>query len=330
MTKALFLYIMKENDFNRYFTENMSDTEKHAFLAEIAADPILRKRYVRMKNIMGLVAYASDLDNKKGINTSGMSCVQMKKHKSKRYFHEVLRYAVVALIAVGITFFLTLQIVSTNEKKQLTEIEVPVGQKTHVLLSDGTSIWLNSKSKLSFPAVFDGDKRQVYLDGEAYLEVVKDTSKPFVLHTSRGDVRVLGTKFNVFAYSDKQLFETTLFQGAVEVDCGAKGGKLYLSPNEQAVLNDGKIFKKSVRGDEQLLWNAGVLYFDNQSLNDIILRLESYYDVKFVVQNRNRLEGGFTAKFRVGDDIKVILDALIKTRRFSYKLSVDNKIVYIQ
>lgn len=119
-------------------------------------------------------------------------------------------------------------------------------------------------------------------------------------------------------------------QGAVEVDCGAKGGKLHLSPNEQVVLNDGKMLKRTVKEDEFLLWNEGLLYFDNQLLSYIILRLESYYDVKFVVQNRNCLKGRFTAKFRVGDDIKVILDALINTGRFSYKLSVDNKIVYIQ
>ena len=259
-----------------------------------------------------------------------MSGVRMKTYKTKRYFHDALGYAAVALIAVGITLFMTLQVVSTNEETQLTEIEVPVGQKAHVLLSDGTSVWLNSKSKFSFPAVFNGDKRQVYLDGEAYLEVAKDEGKPFVLHTSRGDVRVLGTKFNVFNYSDKPLFETTLLQGAVEVDCGAKGGKLHLSPNEQVVLNDGKMFKRIIKGDEFLLWNDGLLYFDNQLLSYIILRLESYYDVKFVVQNRNCLRGRFTAKFRVGDDIRIILDALINTGRFSYKLSVDNKIVYIQ
>ena len=319
---------MKENDFNRYFTGNMSNAEKRAFLAEIAADPTLRRKYVSMKNVMGLVAYVSDWDNETDMSASGS--VKMKMYKVRRYFHVVLGYAAVALVAVGMTLFLTLHIVSTNEEKQLTEIEVPVGQKVHVLLSDGTAVWLNSKSKFRFPAVFSGDKRQVYLDGEAYLEVAKDEGKPFVLHTSRGDVRVLGTKFNVFNYSDKPLFETTLLQGAVEVDCGIKGGKLYLSSNEQAVLNDGTIFKRSVKGDELLLWNEGVLYFDNQLLSDIILRLESYYDVKFVVQNINRLKGRFTAKFRVGDDIRTILDALINTGRFSYKLSVDNKIVYIQ
>lgn len=321
---------MKDNDFNRYFTGNMTDTEKRAFLVEVTANPALRQKYIRIKNMMGLVAYTSDLDNKKGKGASDMSGIRMKTYKMKRYFHDALGYAAVALIAVGITLFLTLQVVSTHEETQLTEIEVPVGQKAHVLLSDGTSVWLNSKSKFSFPAVFNGDKRQVYLDGEAYLEVAKDEDKPFILHTSRGDVRVLGTKFNVFNYSDKPLFETTLLQGAVEVDCGAKGGKLYLSPNEQVVLNDGKMLKRTVKEDEFLLWNEGLLYFDNQFLSYIILRLESYYDVKFVVQNRNCLKGRFTAKFRVGDDIKVILDALINTGRFSYKLSVDNKIVYIQ
>lgn len=321
---------MKESDFDKYFSGSMIDAEKQDFLAEIIACSALRQEFIRMKNVLGLAAYASDLDNTRGKKEAGMLGMRMKTYKTRRLFHEVLRYAAVALVAVGVTLFLTLQVVSTNGETQLTEIEVPVGQKAHVLLSDGTSVWLNSKSRFSFPAVFNGDKRQVYLDGEAYLEVAKNERKPFVLHTSRGNVRVLGTKFNVFNYSDKPFFETTLLQGAVEVDCGARGGKLRLVPNEQAVLSDGKMFKRTVKEDEFLLWNDGLLNFDNQPLSYIILRLESYYDVKFVVQNRDCLNGRFTAKFRVGDDIKVILDALVNTDRFSYKLSVDNKIVYIQ
>lgn len=322
---------MKERDFERYFFENMSDAEKKAFLAEVAISHTLRQKFIRMKNVFGLVAYASDLDNKKGKKESDRLETWMKTYKTRRIFREALRYAAVALVAVGITLFVTLQIVSTNEETQLTEIKVPVGQKAHVLLSDGTSVWLNSKSKLSFPALFNGDRRQVYLDGEAYLEVAKNERKPFVLHTSRGDVCVLGTKFNVFNYSDKPLFETTLLQGSVEIVCRVKeGGKLRLSSNEQAVLSDGKMFKRTVKEDEFLLWNDGLLNFDNQPLSYIILRLESYYDVKFVVHNRDCLDKRFTAKFRVDDDINVILDALINTGRFSYKQSVENKIIYIQ
>lgn len=168
------------------------------------------------------------------------------------------------------------------------------------------------------------------MDGEAYFEVVKNVDKLFIVHTRRGNVRVLGTKFNVFNYSDKPLFETTLLQGAVEVDCGEKAGKVILSSNEQAVMSAGKMFKRSVKRENFLLWKEGLLNFDNERLSDIILLLESYYDVKFIVQNRRCRDERFTAKFRLGDDIKVVMDALGNTGRLSYKRSVDNKIVYIQ
>ena len=259
-------------------------------------------------------------------------CNLQKKISRRRFAGLTLKVvAVVVPVAAVIAILLYLNTqVSLFEPPFYQDIHVAKGERMQIAFQDGTRVYLYPGSRLCYPDKFGLTERRVTLDGEAYLEVAKDEDKPFVLHTSRGDVRVLGTKFNVFNYSDKPLFETTLLQGAVEVDCGAKGGKLHLSPNEQVVLNDGKMLKRTVKEDEFLLWNEGLLYFDNQLLSYIILRLESYYDVKFVVQNRNCLKGRFTAKFRVGDDIKVILDALINTGRFSYKLSVDNKIVYIQ
>ena len=94
---------------------------------------------------------------------------------------------------------------------------VPAGQRAELLLADGTKVWLNSRSKLKFPDRFQKDARKVELDGEGYFEVTHQEEAPFTVHTSKYDVKVLGTEFNVKAYKDKEQFETSLLKGSVEV-----------------------------------------------------------------------------------------------------------------
>ena len=310
--------------FNKYFSGSMTEEEKAAFLLTVSKDEKLKKEFIAFKNTIALTTYVFDTNN---ISEIGNSHKTVDKQLRRSWVISSLRYAAVALIAVGITLFLTLSSVLSDRQNELTSIIAPVGQRTHLVLSDGTSVWLNSKSKLQFTNSFNEDKRCVYLDGEAYFEVAKNTKKTFIVTTSRGNVQVLGTKFNVFNYSDKPFFETTLFQGSVEVYRGSE--KMRLSPNERAVITDGKLLKQSIVSHELQLWHEGVLAFENQSLNDIILRLESYYDVKFVVQEQAHMQERFTAKFYMDDDLGMIMNALSNTGKFSYRESVDGKVIYI-
>lgn len=158
--------------------------------------------------------------------------------KDVRFFIKFIEIAAVAVVTLVITLFYK------NREEQnywLTaqKISAPAGQRVQLELSDGTQVWLNARTKIEYPAAFVGKDRRVKLDGEAYFQVAKNASKPFIVQTSKGDVEVLGTKFNVESYSDDNTFTTALMEGAVKVTAG--GYQCNLKPNQMAYLKDGKI-----------------------------------------------------------------------------------------
>ena len=163
-----------------------------------------------------------------------------------------------------LTYVDTLQ---RKKKVQVHALYVPRGTEYTLDLSDGTRIRLNSDTKMRYPSYFTGKERQVYLDGEAYFEVARDTMKPFVVKMNGGEVRVLGTKFNLSAYAGEER-QTTLVEGKVAVVAGDK--KVVLEPGEQAVECDGKVFVREVNTDTYTAWLRNVFVFDNMLLEDIL------------------------------------------------------------
>lgn len=172
----------------------------------------------------------------------------------------------------------TLQ-VTTNTKMNV--LKVPRGRHTVVHLSDGSRVWVNSETVLQFPAVFDKKHRTIYADGEIYLEVAKDESRPFHVKTSQMDVRVLGTSFNVTAYKDDTNQSVVLREGSVEINT-SDGQKRNIQPNDRLVLEDNRMSVAQVNSYYYTSWIDGVLFFDGQDLKHIAQRLSRYYRIDFV------------------------------------------------
>lgn len=156
-------------------------------------------------------------------------------------------------------------------------VVVPKGGEFQIVLADGTTVWLNEDTELKFPVNFAGALREVYLErGEVYLEVAKDKEHPFVMHTTGGDVRVLGTEFNVKSLEGHKI-EATLVEGSVQVNSGAS--QLVLVPNQQAlVVKDGKeIPVKEVDVEEIICWKDNIFLFKDVCLEEIMVRLSDWY-----------------------------------------------------
>ena len=175
----------------------------------------------------------------------------------------------------------------------------PRGQKSVITLPDGTKIWLNSDSKLRVPSNFAASKtREVYLDGEAYFDVAKNPSKPFVVHTLFVEVKVLGTAFNVKSYRDDSQIETTLIHGKVSIGKTGDTNGLVLLPNQKAIFSK-KTSDMSVHAvaniDIPTAWRQNKLVFDGAPLADVILQLERWYDVKIHIESEGSLECLITA-----------------------------------
>lgn len=160
------------------------------------------------------------------------------------------------------------------------KVSIPRGKTYHITLSDGTEVWLNAGSRLSFPNHFDGETRSVTLHGEAYFKVARNEKKPFVVITDHLATHVLGTEFNVKAYDDSET-HVTLVQGSVKVEIPEIQKEVLLYPGEDmACLPDGTCKVEQVDTECYIQWMEGYFYFDNVCLKDILKELGYWYNLK--------------------------------------------------
>jgi ferric-dicitrate binding protein FerR (iron transport regulator) len=161
-----------------------------------------------------------------------------------------------------------------------------------LMLADGTEVWLNATSKLRFPFNFTGDKREVYLEGEAFFNVAKNAAQPFIVHTEKTDIQVLGTTFNVSAYKNG-INSTSLVSGAVATKTGTS--TVTLKPGQEAILdNNDKVNIRKFDEDEVLAWMRGIYIFHNTSLKEIGSVIDRWYGVKVVFDSPAIADKRFT------------------------------------
>ncbi|WP_293915552.1 MULTISPECIES: FecR family protein [unclassified Sphingobacterium] len=162
-------------------------------------------------------------------------------------------------------------------------VSTPNGGQYKIQLSDGTRIWLNAASVIRFPIAFVGDKRMVELQGEAYFEVSKDPVKPFIVKTGKEEVRVLGTHFNVNSYEGDPVSRVSLLEGKVEVLAKRGLYKTHLLPGQQTVNTSNSINVESFNTEESIAWKNGEFIFNNERLDQVMLKVGRWYDADIIV-----------------------------------------------
>lgn len=162
---------------------------------------------------------------------------------------------------------------------QPNKLIVPYGKRAFITLTDGSRIWLNSGTELTFPAEFSSTSREVRLQGEIYLEVAP-SNRPFLVHTPKAVIHVKGTRFNVSAYADELTEAVVLVSGSVQVEIQNQP-PLTLAPDEMASISPGQLTKSPVDASEYTSWHHGVILFNRTSLTDVLKKIGRYYNVSF-------------------------------------------------
>lgn len=162
-------------------------------------------------------------------------------------------------------------------------VSTPNGGQYQIQLSDGTRIWLNAASAIRFPIAFVGDKRIVELQGEAYFEVAKDARKPFIVKTGKEEVRVLGTHFNVNSYDGESVSRVSLLEGKVEVLAKQGLYKTHLTSGQQTVNTAKSLTVESFNMEESIAWKNGEFIFNNERLDQVMLKVGRWYDADVTV-----------------------------------------------
>lgn len=215
------------------------------------------------------------------------------------------------------------QTVSSGKKAEpvYNQIIVPKGKRTHVYFADGTRIYVNSGSRVVYPSVFADDKREIYVDGEIYLDVKRDESRPFYVKSRGMNVRVLGTSFSVCSYEEDEESSVVLVSGKVEVETHAKE-KMTLAPDEMFSMKSSGISKRKVDASEYVCWVNDMMIFKKEPLTNVLTRLSRYYgqEMKYS-QELGKLT--VSGKLDLRDNLEDVLKIISSFAPLKYKMVND-------
>ena len=223
-----------------------------------------------------------------------------------------------------------------GEDLRYNMVITPRGGEFQLVLSDGTKIWLNAASSISYPVCFGGKERRVAIVGEAYLEVAKDAVHPFIVTTRQSNITVLGTSFDVKAYPDEPADKTSLVEGLVKVSASsapspapggasvrsgsvAGPGDVLLRPGAQVVVECGRgITVGTANLEEALAWKNGLFVFQSECLESITRKLSRWYNIDIVFNDNTLKNTRFTGRLRRYDDMTVLLNMISSTSRVTF------------
>ncbi len=219
-------------------------------------------------------------------------------------------------------------------KPSYNTLTVPYGKRSKITLSEGTTVWLNSGSKMVYPAVFAQNKREVYLDGEAIFEVSKDPKKPFIVKSKQFDIEVIGTIFNLNAYSEDKSSSTVLKEGSIKL---IRKTKAYLpaentmvSPGEMVTFdaNEEKFQVRHVDPSDYLSWHYGYYVFRSETLGNILTRISRYYNIEIDLKDKQLVQETFSGRLDLKNSPKEVLNTIKRTTPFNFKEEEQRITIY--
>ncbi|MDP3453148.1 MAG: DUF4974 domain-containing protein [Bacteroidales bacterium] len=317
---------MTKNLLIKYIAGTVQENEKRAVLEWIGKNPDNLKYFIELKNIWvynNMPDSHATIDEMKMVSTITGNNFKYKKSSSKVYF--LLAAASVAiLITLNIFQYIrNLSLANVVKEPIVSLSDIPFehkhtlytnnGVKGYVELPDGSKVWLNSATTLTYPDKFAGATREVMVAGEALFEVVKDSLKPMIVNTNRDfKIEVLGTKFNIRSYDNDYEAQTTLISGSINLIREVKKGKreiiAQLKPTESFVIRDknAPILIRQIDTSKQIAWKQGLLIFESTPMDEVIKKLERWHGTQFIIKDYDILKTKLTANFRSESIIQIM------------------------
>lgn len=316
---------------HKYFKGLLNDRERLNLLIRVDSDPALKQQFIEIKNIYALSTLSMQVRDKE-YNRESYKQFE-KRHLSRRIppvIRKTISYAASVAFIIGLTYWFTSRQRDTGigTEVEMYSLYVPAGQRFLFTLSDSSRVWINAHSTLRFPVHFGENERRVDINGEALFDVAKDPDRPFIVSSKGVNMEVLGTKFNVYSYSDAGFIRTSLLEGSLKVYKGDTAGENYiLEPDQEITISEDGITIHAIEDYSYFLWTEGIYSFTNEPLANILRKLELYYDVKINVKDPSIYDWEYTGKFRQKDGIDDILRIIRKIHKFDIVKDEENNII---
>ena len=241
-----------------------------------------------------------------------------------KVYKVALRIAAVLIIGIVVGSVI---LVSNYSNNKLTEnlqfVQTPLGVKTKIKLDDGSTVWMNSGSQISYPVKFRRT-RKIELSGEAYFDVAK-SKKPFIVSAKFGDIAVYGTSFNVKAYPDEESFEVTLEEGRVGIESLNGNQSIHLKPGQQAYLENNSLKVKSIDTEYYTSWKDGKMIFKREPFRSFVTKLERWYNIDIEYSDPELDEIWYSGTIEM-ETISEVMDLISKSAPITYNYDRKNRV----
>jgi transmembrane sensor len=352
---------------SKYLSGNTTPEEEHEFLKWMENSTVNKDYYIQSQ----LLWFNSEKKDS-GKNENRWEQLQLKLQEreaknlekeiivlnSRKILSRVVLVAATMLLLIGLSsiFYFVYHSTSVSDLKQ-NIVEIPYGSRSTLTLPDGTKLWVNSGSRLTYNSNYGKDNRDIYLTGEAYFDVAKNRKLPFIVHASNLKIKAVGTCFNVKAYPEEKKVETTLVRGLVEITKLDSKSPILMRPSQKVTISEEKlpeekihnekservlsekttilsskhdgvvILNKEVDTNRETSWKDGKLIFDMESLLTLTKKLERRYDVHFTFENKQLTEYKYTGTFK-----DLSLEQIMEAMRISSPIDfiIIEKEVYLK
>ncbi|WP_297093814.1 FecR family protein [uncultured Draconibacterium sp.] len=314
-------------------TESKSLKDSEELLDYINESGENTKEYIRYKTLWAMLQTGNEMDEET-IN-KGFSAVKrgVKGHGNSVLLN-IAKYAAIIILAVSAGYLV--QYADFNNEIAMNEVFVPKGNRTSVVLPDGSKVWLSNGTKLVYPESFVGDFRDVHLEGEGFFEVTHDEDHPFIVNVGQHRIKVLGTKFAVVAYPEDEEVKAELVSGKIQFDIhsGAteESYKSFMVKPMHSLVYDktsGKVYESIIPDGFHDYWQKGTYRFRNETFDSLATKIARIYNVEIIFNDEELKTRTFTGTLSVDDNIYTLMEVFKSASGKPFEYYFDSGKIYI-
>jgi transmembrane sensor len=327
---------MKSMEKEKFITDivsgrNIPDSEE--FLDWLRSSEENQKEFVRFKNTWALLQRGAGMDEQQ--ISEGYNHVKHRLGMSRKsaWTQLLIRYAAVFIFLLAGSYFL--YTLTVKPEISLNQITVPNGNRSQITLSDGSMVWLTNGSKLVYPEKFQGNTREVVLEGEAYFNVTHNEKKSFLVKIGEHRIKVLGTEFSVMAYPGDEIIQVDLVSGKVQMDISTGKGdyqSYILKPLHSLIVDktSGKLTQARITDGFYSYWQFGIYSFKDESFGSLATKIERIYGVEVIFEDEGLKQRTFTGTFSIDDNIYTMMEVFRRASARPFEYRMDKKRIFIK
>ncbi len=317
-----------------FYKGEISKMEEEILFLALEEDASLKAQFLEMEANYAFIVNRNTRSNWDAVRIKMNKAYPSLKNRKKEIYTRYLKFAAVfvfGMMAYWFVNFMSQKIDSTSSDEAYYEMIVPKGQKSELILPDGTYVWLNSESRLKYPVSFSKNDRKVELDGEGFFKVAKQNHKEFWVKTKDFDIKVTGTEFNVMAYADFGRTEASLEMGKIEIykSLDSSTPKIAeLSPNQKIIYSELNKSFSVIKSNPvvESSWKRNEFMFEDLPFSEFARRLERWYNVEITFADPELSSIKYTGQFKNKETIWQVLDIIKLTTNIDYTLT-DRKLI---